>query len=74
MQEKRWNGSEKLTPSAGLEDLVKAFEDEQNASVTMHKPGAEFDSKGKRFRVDEQGMIEEVKRAFRQQEQRQKRR
>lgn len=60
MQERRYDGSEKLTPSADMEQLLKAIEDPDNASVTMHKPGAEFIGNGHRWKVLPDGKLKKL--------------
>jgi hypothetical protein len=36
----------------------KAMENEENQSVALHKPGAEFESQGQRFKVTSNGKLE----------------
>jgi len=57
MQEVRWNDDEELTSHATPEDFEKAMADPQNKSVSMHKPGHEFVSRGQRFRVTPAGKL-----------------
>jgi len=63
VQEIRHDGSEKLTEAATLEDFAKAMEDDRNASVALHKPGARFKSQGVMYRVDQFGKLEHDRKA-----------
>lgn len=57
MQETRWNDDEELTSHATVKDFEKALADPENKSVSMHKPGHEFVSRGQRFRVTAAGKL-----------------
>ena len=56
MEEQKFDGTDKLTDNARLEDVFKALDDKVNKMVALHKPGSVIKSKdGKFYRVDKNG-------------------
>lgn len=62
MQVTKTDGSEVIEENVTMEDFKKAFEDPETQSVALHKPGATFKSKGKKYTVSSKGKIKEKKR------------
>lgn len=62
MQEHRIDGEDVITASANMEKFLKAFDDERNMAVTMHKPGSIIKTaQGSVHRVEKDGSIRDLK-------------
>lgn len=72
MQETRYDGSEKLTEAATLEDFHTALADKRNASVALHKPGSTFMSNGRMFQVNDEGKLSQLRKQRRRKNRAQK--
>ena len=57
MQEIRYDGSERLTKEVTSDDIERALADAQNRTVAVHKPGATFESQGKKYKVLADGTL-----------------
>jgi len=61
MQERSYDGGEKLTPNATVEDFLKAMGNADNKMVAMHRPGSEVIlSDGSRYIIQPDGAWKKV--------------
>ena len=57
MQEITYDGDETLTPYITDKQFKAALDNPKNATVALHKPGAEFKSGGLLMRVNQDGSL-----------------
>jgi hypothetical protein len=61
MQENRIDGSQVVTPNAGIEEIKKALDDPRNKSIYLHAPGQKFKLKdGTEYLVGAKGTIHKI--------------